>query len=69
MSKKPHKVQGGIRGTNGRHFGSGRPVKVFRAVLKNGRTEFVSIGWLSSYNLPKVRAWWKSNVCSYERTK
>lgn len=49
----------------GRHFG-GKAKQEFIVQLRDGRKEFVAIGWMSSWLRPKVEAWWQANVVSSE---
>ena len=60
------KISGGRKFEGGRKFGSGFGKK-FNVVLKDGSKEVVFVGWLSNWLRPKVKAWWKSNVVSWER--
>jgi hypothetical protein len=62
------RISGGRKRQGGRMFGSGKVAKRFEVILKDGNREEVLIGWLSSWLRPKVEAWWRHNVVSYEKT-
>jgi hypothetical protein len=67
------KISGGWREGNYRFFGPskgkphGKALHEFNVVLSDGREEIVEIGFLSSYLRPKVEAWWRANVKSWEK--
>lgn len=61
------KISGGYKFKGGRFFGVGNASKRFKVLLKDGSSELILIGFLSSWLRPKVKAWWKSNVVSWEK--